>query len=159
MKNREKKGKSRMKSNELVKKHGEICIFLNEVYEKKNKDYGNSFEETYKRLGIISAVTRIADKMSRLESLATKPEEERLVKDESIKDTVLDMANYCIMLAMELERESDERKAISNIQSSPSQGETPLDDLIYRKSNGGTINFPDVSTLPLTSIPAVFFGD
>ena len=103
-----------MKSNELVKKHGEICIFLNEVYEKKNKDYGNSFEETYKRLGIISAVTRIADKMSRLESLATKPEEERLVKDESIKDTVLDMANYCIMLAMELERESDEREKLNN---------------------------------------------
>ena len=150
-----------MKSNELVKKHGEICIFLNEVYEKKNKDYGNSFEETYKRLGIISAVTRIADKMSRLESLATKPEEERLVKDESIKDTVLDMANYCIMLAMELERESDERKAMiaSNIQSSPSQGETPLDDLIYRKSNGGEINFPDASILPLTSIPAVFYGE
>ena len=103
-----------MKSNELVKKHSEICIFLNEVYEKKNKDYGNSFEETYKRLGIISAVTRIADKMSRLESLATKPEEERLVKDESIKDTVLDMANYCIMLAMELERESDEREKLNN---------------------------------------------
>lgn len=103
-----------MKSNELVKKHGEICIFLNEVYEKKNKDYGNSFEETYKRLGIISAVTRIADKMSRLESLATKPEEERLVKDESIKDTVLDMANYCIMLAMELERERDEREKLNN---------------------------------------------
>ena len=147
-----------MKSNELVKKHGEICIFLNEVYEKKNKDYGNSFEETYKRLGIISAVTRIADKMSRLESLATKPEEERLVKDESIKDTVLDMANYCIMLAMELERESDERKdmIISNIQS---QVEEPLDDLIYRKSNGGTINFPDASTLPLTSMPTSTYGE
>ena len=74
--------------------------------------------------------------MSRLESLATKPEEERLVKDESIKDTVLDMANYCIMLAMELERESDERK-----------------------SNSWTINFTEASTLPLTSIPAVFYGE
>ena len=150
-----------MKSNELVKKHGEICIFLNEVYEKKNKDYGNSFEETYKRLGIISAVTRIADKMSRLESLAKKPEEERLVKDESIKDTVLDMANYCIMLAMELERESDERKAmiISNIPSMPFQGEAPLNDLVHRKPMGGTINFPDSSKLPLTSMPTAIYGE
>ena len=150
-----------MKSNELVKKHGEICILLNEVYEKKNKDYGNSFEETYKRLGIISAVTRIADKMSRLESLATKPEEERLVKDESIKDTVLDMANYCIMLAMELERESDERKAMidSNIPSYPFQGEAPLNDLVHRKPMGGTINFPDASTLPLTSMPTATYGE
>ena len=150
-----------MKSNELVKKHGEICIFLNEVYEKKNKDYGNSFEETYKRLGIISAVTRIADKMSRLESLATKPEEERLVKDESIKDTVLDMANYCIMLAMELEREYDERKSmiISNIPSMPFQGEAPLNDLVHRKPMGGTINFPDSSKLPLTSMPTAIYGE
>lgn len=100
-----------MKSGELVKKHSEICKMLNEVYEKKNKDYGNSFEETYKRLGIISAVTRISDKMSRLESLATKTEEERLVKDESIRDTVLDMANYCIMLSMELDREKFERES------------------------------------------------
>lgn len=150
-----------MKSNELVKKHGEICIFLNEVYEKKNKDYGNSFEETYKRLGIISAVTRIADKMSRLESLATKPEEERLVKDESIKDTVLDMANYCIMLAMELERESDERKAmiISNIPSYPFQGEVPLNDLVHRKPISGTINFPEVSTLPSNSMQTAIYGE
>ena len=29
------------------------------------------------------------------------------VKDETIKDTLMDMANYCVMLAMELEREVD----------------------------------------------------
>lgn len=150
-----------MENKELVAIHKDICERLNVVYEKKNKDYGNSFGETYKKLGIISAVTRISDKMNRLESLATKPEEERLVKDESIKDTVLDMANYCIMLAMELERESDERKAmiISNIPSYPFQGEAPLNDLVHRKSISGTINFPDVSTLPSTSMPTAIYGE
>ena len=150
-----------MENKELVAIHKDVCERLNAVYEKKNKDYGNSFGETYKRLGIISAVTRIADKMNRLESLATKPEEERLVKDESIKDTVLDMANYCIMLAMELEREYDERKSmiISNIPSMPFQGEAPLNDLVHRKPMGGTINFPDASTLPLTSMPTATYGE
>lgn len=150
-----------MENKELVAIHKDVCERLNAVYEKKNKDYGNSFGETYKRLGIISAVTRISDKMNRLESLATKTEEERLVKDESIKDTVLDMANYCIMLAMELEREYDERKAmiISNIPSFPFQGEAPLNDLVHRKPLSETINFPDVSTFPPTSMPTATYGE
>ena len=37
------------------------------------------------------------DKMERIESLMNK---ESLVKDESIKDTLLDMANYAIMTVM-----------------------------------------------------------
>lgn len=79
---------------------------MNEVYQKKNADYGDSFGETYAKLGIISAVTRISDKYNRLVSLCTKPEEERKVKDESITDTLLDMANYCIMTAIELHKEN-----------------------------------------------------
>lgn len=88
-----------------VKKHAEICKELNEIYEKKNADYGNSFGETFDKLGIISAVTRISDKYNRLASLCTKPEEERKVKDESITDTLLDMANYCIMTVIEMHKD------------------------------------------------------
>ena len=84
-------------------KHKEICESLNDVYVRKNKDYGDSFGQMYQDLGIISAVTRIGDKYNRLKSLATKPAEERAVKDESIKDTLLDMANYCIMTVIEME--------------------------------------------------------
>ena len=87
-----------------VQKHKDICKELNEVYEKKNYDYGDSFGETFRKLGIVSAVTRISDKYNRLCSLATKSEEERKVKDESITDTLLDMANYCIMTVIELHK-------------------------------------------------------
>ena len=87
-----------------VQKHNEICQELNKVYAQKNHDYGNSFGETFDKLGIISAVTRISDKYNRLVSLATKPEEERKVKDESITDTLLDMANYAIMTIIELNK-------------------------------------------------------
>ena len=91
-----------------VQKHNEICQELNKVYEQKNHDYGNSFGETFDKLGIISAVTRISDKYNRLVSLCTKSEEERKVKDESITDTLLDMANYCIMTVIELHKNDNE---------------------------------------------------
>lgn len=88
-----------------IKRHAELSVYNHEVYLKKNQDYGDSFGKTYKNLGIISAVTRISDKYNRLVSLATK--ENRQVKDESIKDTLLDMANYCLMTVIELEDEEN----------------------------------------------------
>ena len=90
-----------------IERHLEIVQSLNQLYASKNSDYGDSFGETYHKLGIISALTRISDKYNRLISLATKPEEERKVKDESIQDTLLDMANYCIMTVIEMEVEKE----------------------------------------------------
>lgn len=90
-----------------IERHLEIVQSLNQLYASKNSDYGNSFGETYHKLGIISAITRISDKYNRLISLATKPEEERKVKDESIQDTLLDLSNYCIMTVIEMEAEKE----------------------------------------------------
>lgn len=87
-----------------IQMHKELCKQLNKIYEQKNHDYGNSFGETFDKLGIVSAVTRISDKYNRLVSLCMKSEEERKVKDESISDTLLDMANYCIMTVIELRK-------------------------------------------------------
>lgn len=83
-----------------VARHYAICQKLNAVYKAKNHDYGDSFGDTYKKLGIISAVTRLSDKMNRLMSLAVKHDAQ--VKDEKIEDTLLDMANYAIMTLIEL---------------------------------------------------------
>ena len=80
-----------------------IATELGELYEKKNKCYGNSFSDTYKKLGIISAVTRISDKFNRLCNLATNPDIDNL--GESLEDTLRDMASYCIMTVMELGNE------------------------------------------------------
>ncbi|CZR02559.1 DUF1599 domain-containing protein [Trichococcus collinsii] len=85
-----------------VMRHKEITEELTAIYEAKNHDYGDSFRETYRKLGIISAVTRITDKVNRLQSLSTK---EQRVAEESIKDTLMDCANYCIMTIIALEEE------------------------------------------------------
>ena len=83
-------------------KHKKICNSLNETYIQKNKAYGNSFTDAFEKLGLISAVTRITDKYNRLVNLATHDDVN--IGDESIKDTLLDMANYCIMTYMELDK-------------------------------------------------------
>ena len=84
-------------------RHSEITKQLNEIYIAKNTDYGDAFGDTFKKLGIISAVTRIVDKTNRLMSLSAKTEAERNVKDETIKDTLMDLANYAIMTLIEME--------------------------------------------------------
>ena len=80
----------------------ELC----DLYEKKNKAYGNSFGDTYKKLGIISAVTRISDKYNRLCNLATNPNIDNL--GESIEDTLKDLAAYSIMTLNELRNRKEE---------------------------------------------------
>lgn len=86
---------------EKVQQFREIADSLGNLYEKKNKAYGDSFGTTFQKLGIISAVTRISDKYNRLVNLATHPDINNL--GESIEDTLKDMASYCIMTLIELD--------------------------------------------------------
>ena len=85
-------------------KHLKICEKLNEIYVNKNHDYGDSFGETFRKLGVVSAVTRITDKTNRLQSLCIKRQK---ISDESIRDTLLDLANYAIMTIIELDEEQE----------------------------------------------------
>ena len=89
-----------MKNN--VARFREIANDLGELYEKKNAAYGNSFGETYQKLGIISAVTRISDKYNRLCNIAINPDIDNL--GESLEDTLKDLASYAIMTLIELRR-------------------------------------------------------
>ena len=81
----------------------EITDEMIALHERKNHDYGNSFSETYRKLGVISATTRMLDKMNRVVSLVTK--EQQQVNDESLRDTLIDLANYAVMTIMELDGE------------------------------------------------------
>lgn len=73
---------------------GEITKMLEETYLKKNHDYGNSFDKSMDEFGLVASAIRLSDKMNRFKSLLGK---ENRVDDESISDTLLDMANYAIM--------------------------------------------------------------
>lgn len=89
----------------MIEKFKKITEELVTLYGKKNKAYGNAFSHTYERLGLISAVTRINDKNNRLVNLAINKDIDNL--NESIDDTLRDMACYCIMTLMEREKKVD----------------------------------------------------
>jgi hypothetical protein len=94
-----------MNMNDKVTAHRAICQQLNEIYERKNKAYGDAFGITFKSVGIISALVRMEDKWQRIKALS-KGVENSPENKESIEDTLLDLANYAIMTVMELNNES-----------------------------------------------------
>lgn len=81
-----------------VKIHQNICKIMNETYEKKNNDYGDSFSKSYKEYGMTMSCIRLEDKLNRLKSLIKN---EQKVMDENIEDTLIDLANYAIMTIIE----------------------------------------------------------
>lgn len=91
-----------------IEEHKKLVDFVHDVYVRKNHDYGDSFGRSFKKYGIVAALVRMEDKWNRLENLAGGAKQK--VMDESIRDTCLDLANYCLMTVMELDR----RKAVEN---------------------------------------------
>lgn len=73
------------------------------IYAEKNADYGDSFSKSYEEFGIIAPVVRMSDKMERIKQLSKA--EDIKVKDESIRDTAIDLANYSLMLVVEMDLE------------------------------------------------------
>lgn len=81
---------------------GQITKKLTRLYIAKNKDYGDSFGRSIRKYGLVAALTRISDKFNRAENLIINRGEPN-IKDESINDTLLDLAAYCIMTTIEIE--------------------------------------------------------
>lgn len=72
---------------------------MNDIYIKKNNDYGDSFTKTCKQFGLIAPLIRMTDKLNRFEQL-TNPLTDQKCQDESIIDTLIDLANYAILTAI-----------------------------------------------------------
>lgn len=84
-----------------VQLHKEICTEINELYAKKNHDYGDSFHQTFVEEGMAMARIRLGDKFNRFKTLSRGGTQR--VNDESIRDTLIDLANYAIMTVLEME--------------------------------------------------------
>lgn len=81
----------------------QITAQMAKTYEAKNHDYGNAFGKSVDEFGLVAAAVRMNDKMERIKSFAKLPREQMKVKDESIRDTLLDLANYAVMTIVELD--------------------------------------------------------
>ena len=103
---RKKEGSTINKTIDKVAYHKKLTEEIHDLYQRKNHDYGDSFGRTYEALGIISAATRISDKYNRFVTLAKG--NKALVNTESIRDTLIDMANYALMTIIELDNAEQE---------------------------------------------------
>jgi len=96
-----------MNSQEYMAFHQACCDRMVAITKEKNADYtgGNNDPFANFRLtdhfGVASVeqgfFTRMTDKFSRIASFIKKGV--LLVKDETVEDTLLDLANYCILFA------------------------------------------------------------
>lgn len=77
-----------------------VCNSLIRLHKAKDKDYGSSAEATFNEYGLVSYLVRLSDKLNRLKSLTRSGERE--VNDESIEDTLQDLAAYAIMAVVSL---------------------------------------------------------
>ena len=84
---------SRVEQMETIQKEGL------ELFKKKNADYGDAFA----KYGVIGVLMRIEDKIQR--SLSITKNGVNLVKDENIRDTLLDLHNYAAMGLMLIDEE------------------------------------------------------
>ena len=85
--------------------HQKILNDMHELYRRKNTDYGDSTHDTYLRFGAAAYLVRMYDKLNRLHTL-TQNKTDINVSSETIHDTLMDLANYAILMSMELIMES-----------------------------------------------------
>lgn len=107
-------------SPELV---DDVIVDINDIHNqqlalmaKKNKDYGNTLYEACDAIGDIYAYCRIFDKAKRFISLIKNgfnPE----IKDDTLEDTIRDLANYCNMYLAWKNRYNQENKKVKHIES------------------------------------------
>lgn len=85
-----------------TERHARICGELNDLYERKNKDYGDAFHKSFVEEGMAMPRIRLGDKLNRFKTLTRNPDNQA-VQDESVRDTLIDLANYAIMTIIEME--------------------------------------------------------
>ena len=79
------------------------------LFKKKNQDYGDAFAN----FGPVGVIVRMGDKINRLASVTGSSVS--LIKNESIRDTLIDLHNYAAMAIMLMdEKNKPIEKKINN---------------------------------------------
>ena len=79
----------------------DITDGMYDTFKAKNSDYGNSFSELFAECGMTYAYGHLSEKLKRVKSLMS---DEAKVKGESMRDSLLDLANYAVFTIMELDK-------------------------------------------------------
>ena len=90
-------------NNNDIQRFENITSEMLNTYKKKNADYGNSFSDTIQEFGFVPAVARINDKFQRVKKMVKG---EQMNINESMRDNLLDIANYCILTIIEIDKQN-----------------------------------------------------
>ena len=80
---------------------------LFDTYKRKNSDYGNTFETLFKEFGAVYAYSHMYEKLMRIKTLMNGPNPLK-VKEESIKDSLKDLASYAILTLVQILQSEEE---------------------------------------------------
>lgn len=87
--------KEMAEEHKKLAQHDKICNEIHNLYRRKNADYGGAIENGVNALGWCYLYSQLWNKTQRFINLTSNPNRERFV-DESLEDTLLDLANYAI---------------------------------------------------------------
>lgn len=114
-----------MTKNEYMKFHEDCCQKMVAITKAKNADYTGNDPDPFSNfsrvagLGICSVeqgfLVRMTDKLSRISSFVQKGVLQ--VKDESVEDTLLDLANYSLLMAGYIKAEREKKFKIDAVLS------------------------------------------
>lgn len=120
-----------MTKAEYLKFHKEFCDKMIDVTAKKNADYAGAGDDpfnNFRQIGslihtedldivAVGFLTRMSDKFSRIGSFIAKGE--LMVKDESVEDTLHDLANYSALFAGYLREKADKLRDVPQTEALP----------------------------------------
>ena len=86
---------AKTKNGKKIQIHADLCAVLHDLYVHKNNDYGDSFAKVRAEYPNAIAI-RLMDKLERVKQLL-KPNHQTSIVNESLDDTLLDLANYCLL--------------------------------------------------------------
>lgn len=91
-----------MTIEEEIREFEQITTLMVDTYRRKHHDYGQSTKDTYRKYGPVSMAVRMRDKLNRFETLIELEKRgDQIMVNESLFDTLLDLANYAIITMIE----------------------------------------------------------
>lgn len=115
-----------------VQRFDHIQVEMRDTFKSKNADYGNSFSQLYQEFGdngIITAAVQISHKYHRFMNLIKGAPAK---VNESLRDTLLDLANYCILTVMELDKAEERKTGLTSASNTNDSASDSASAVTYR---------------------------
>ena len=84
-----------------IQVHKAITDAIHKTFKSKRQDYGQTTTMLLKKYGPVSMLTLLYTKLERIDNLTMN---NKTPNNESVRDSLLDLANYCIIWLVEMEK-------------------------------------------------------